>query len=100
MDFINLKYENMTWYDTYEEIKAKYPDTVFEEYWLTKDDVDKLREHEPVEKGWVTIKMDFRNILSAISKKNDDNERRILLHIGILSPFNDDPVIIIKQKGV
>lgn len=44
--------------------------------------------------------MDFRNILSAISKKNDDNERRILLHIGILSPFNDDPVIIIKQKGV
>lgn len=100
MNFINLKYENMTWYDTYEEIKAKYPDTVFEEYWLTKDDVDKLREHEPVEKGWVTIKMDFRNILSAISKKNDDNERRILLHIGILSPFNDDPVIIIKQKGV
>ena len=46
----------MTWYNTYEEIKAKYPDTVFEEYWLTKDDVDKLREHEPVEKGWVTIK--------------------------------------------
>lgn len=50
VNFINLKYENMTWYDTYEEIKAKYPDTVFEEYWLTKDDVDKLREHEPVEK--------------------------------------------------
>lgn len=24
----------------------------------------------------------------------------ILLHIGILSPFNDDPVIIIKQKGI
>ena len=29
----------MTWYDTYEEIKTKYPDTVFEEYWLTEDDV-------------------------------------------------------------
>ena len=65
----------MTWYNTYEEIKAKYPDTVFEEYWLTKDDVDKLREHE-------------------------GDERNILLHIGILSPFNDDPVIIIKQKGI
>lgn len=90
----------MTWYDTYEEIIAKYPDTVFEEYWLTKDDVNKLREHKPVEKGRVTINMDFRNILSVISKKNDDNERRILLHIGILSPFNDDPVIIIKQKEV
>lgn len=50
-NFINLKHENMTWYDTYEEIKTKYPDTVFEEYWLTKDD-------------------------------------------------NDDPVIIIKQKGI
>lgn len=45
----------MTWYDTYEEIKTKYPDTVFEEYWLTKDDADKLRNHESVKKGWVTI---------------------------------------------
>lgn len=26
----------MTWYNTYEEIKAKYPDTVFEEYWLVE----------------------------------------------------------------
>lgn len=45
----------MTWYDTYEEIKTKYPDTVFEEYWLTKDDADKLRNHESVKKGWATI---------------------------------------------
>lgn len=40
----------MTWYDTYEEIKAKYPDTIFEEYWLTKDDADKLRNHESVKR--------------------------------------------------
>lgn len=45
----------MTWYDTYEEIKTKYPDTVFEEYWLTKDDADKLKRYEPIKKGWVTI---------------------------------------------
>jgi hypothetical protein len=45
----------MTWYNTYEEIKTKYPDTVFEEYWLTKDDADKLKRHEPIKKGWVTI---------------------------------------------
>lgn len=111
MSFINLKHENMTWYDTYEEIKAKYPDTVFEEYWLTKDDVDKLREHEPVEKGWVTIKnepninsniisSDKLNINVIEADKNEGDERNILLHIGILSPFNDDPVIIIKQKGI
>lgn len=31
---------------------------------------------------------------------NEGDERNILLHIGVLSPFNDDPVIIIKQKGV
>lgn len=55
----------MTWYDTYEEIKAKYPDTVFEEYWLAEEDVAKLMNHEP-----------------------------------IIKAFNDDPVIIIKQKGV
>lgn len=111
MNFINLKHENMTWYDTYEEIKAKYPDTVFEEYWLTKDDVDKLREHEPVEKGWVTIKnepninsniisSDKLNINVIEADKNEGDERNILLHIGILFPFNDDPVIIIKQKGI
>lgn len=41
----------MTWYDTYEEIKTKYPDTVFEEYWLTKDDADKLKRYEPIKKG-------------------------------------------------
>lgn len=51
MSFIDLKYENMTWYDTYEEIKTKYPDTVFEEYWLTKDDADKLKRYEPIKKG-------------------------------------------------
>lgn len=34
------------------------------------------------------------------NEKNDGDERSILLHIGILSPFNDDPVIIIKQKGI
>lgn len=38
------------------------------------------------------------NIFSMM--KNEGDERNILLHIGILSPFNDDPVIIIKQKGV
>lgn len=34
------------------------------------------------------------------AEKNDGDERSILLHIGILSPFNDDPVIIIKQEGI
>lgn len=52
MNFINLNYENMTWYNTYEEIKAKYPDTVFEEYWLVEEDVAKLMGHEPIIKGW------------------------------------------------
>lgn len=111
MNFINLKHENMTWYDTYEEIKAKYPDTVFEEYWLVEEDVAKLMGHEPVIKGWAIIKnepnidsniisSDKLNINVIEAKKNDGDERNILLHIGILSPFNDDPVIIIKQKGV
>lgn len=36
------------------------------------------------------------NVIEA--EKNEGDERNILLHIGILSPFNDDPVIIIKQK--
>lgn len=93
MNFINLNYENMTWYNTYEEIKAKYPDTVFEEYWLVEEDVAKLMRHEPIIKGWAIIK-------AIEADKNEGDERNILLHIGILSPFNDDPVIIIKQKGV
>lgn len=42
MNFINLNYENMTWYNTYEEIKAKYPDTVFEEYWLVEEDYKRM----------------------------------------------------------
>lgn len=69
------------------------------------------REHEPVEKGWVTIKnepninsniisSDKLNINVIEADKNEGDERNILLHIGILSPFNDDPVIIIKQKGI
>lgn len=110
MSFIDLKYENMTWYDTYEEIKTKYPDTVFEEYWLTKDDADKLKRYEPIKKGWVTIENnpDTSGFIISSDKcvingfkaeKNDGDERSILLHIGILSPFNDDPVII-KQKGI
>lgn len=57
MNFINLNYENMTWYNTYEEIKAKYPDTVFEEYWLVEEDVAKLMRHEPIIKGWAIIKL-------------------------------------------
>lgn len=91
----------MTWYDTYEEIKTKYPDTVFEEYWLTKDDAGKLKRYEPIKKGWVTIENNPDTsgfIISA--EKNDGDEQSILLHIGILSPFNDDPVIIIKQEGI
>ena len=40
------------------------------------------------------------NINPIEADKNEGDERNILLHIGILSPFNDDPVIIIKQKGV
>lgn len=91
----------MTWYDTYEEIKTKYPDTVFEEYWLTKDDAGKLKRYEPIKKGWVTIENNPDTsgfIISA--EKNDGDERSILLHIGIPSPFNDDPVIIIKQEGI
>lgn len=51
MNFINLKYGDMTWCDTYEEIRVKYPDTVFEEYWLVKEDVAKLANHEPIIKG-------------------------------------------------
>lgn len=47
----------MTWYDTYEEIKTKYPDTVFEEYWLTKDDADKLRNHESVKRDGLQLKI-------------------------------------------
>ena len=95
----------MTWYNTYEEIKTKYPDTVFEEYWLTKDDADKLKRHEPIKKGWVTIENnpDTSNkcvINGFKAEKNDGDERSILLHIGIMSPFNDDPVIIIKQEGI
>lgn len=57
MNFINLNYENMTWYNTYEEIKAKYPDIVFEEYWLVEEDVAKLMGHEPIIKGWAIIKI-------------------------------------------
>lgn len=38
--------------------------------------------------------------LNQRAEKNEGNERNILLHVKILSPFNDDPVIIIKQKGV
>lgn len=101
----------MTWYNTYEEIKTKYPDTVFEEYWLTKDDADKLKRHEPIKKGWVTIENnpDTSDFIISSNKcvingfkveKNDGDERSILLHIGIMSPFNDDPVIIIKQEGI
>lgn len=101
----------MTWYDTYEEIKTKYPDTVFEEYWLTKDDAGKLKRYEPIKKGWVTIENnpDTSGFIISSDKcvlngfkaeKNDGDERSILLHIGILSPFNDDPVIIIKQEGI
>jgi hypothetical protein len=111
VNFINLKHENMTWYNTYEEIKAKYPDTVFEEYWLVEEDVAKLMNHEPIIKGWAIIKNDPNidsdiissnksNINVIEAEKNEGDERNILLHIGILSPFNDDPVIIIKQKGV
>lgn len=51
VNFINLKYGDMTWCDTYEEIRVKYPDTVFEEYWLVKEDVAKLANHEPIIKG-------------------------------------------------
>ena len=95
----------------YEEIKAKYPDTVFEEYWLVEEDVAKLMNHEPIIKGWAIIKNDPNidsdiissnksNINVIEAEKNEGDERNILLHIGILSPFNDDSVIIIKQKGV
>ena len=100
-----------TWYKTGEEIKAMYPDIIFEEYWITREDAAKLKRHEPVIKGWAIIKNDPNidsNIISSNksninvieAEKNEGDERNILLHIGILSPFNDDPVIIIKQKGV
>lgn len=95
-----------TWYSTYDEVKEKYKDVTFEEYWLTEKDVDKLMRHEPVVKGWVTIKNDpnidsdiiFSNINVIEAEKNKGNERNMLLHVGILSPFNDDPVLIIKQQ--
>ena len=96
----------MTWYDTYEEIKTKYPDTVFE---MSRGLGDVYKRQ--VKKGWVTIKnepninsniisSDKLNINVIEADKNEGDERNILLHIGILSPFNDDPVIIIKQKGI
>lgn len=47
----------MTWYNTYEEIKTKYPDTVFEEYWLTKDDADKLKRYEPIKRDGLQLKI-------------------------------------------
>lgn len=62
----------MTWYNTYEEIKAKYPDTVFEEYWLVEEDVAKLMRHEPIIKGWAIIKND-PNIDSNIISSNKSN---------------------------
>jgi hypothetical protein len=82
-----------------------------EEYWLVEEDVAKLMNHEPIIKGWAIIKNDPNidsdiissnksNINVIEAEKNEGDERNILLHIGILSPFNDDPVIIIKQKGV
>lgn len=40
-----------TWYKTGEEIKAMYPDIIFEEYWITREDAAKLKRHEPVIKG-------------------------------------------------
>lgn len=46
------------------------------------------------------ISSDKLNINVIEADKNEGDERNILLHIGILSPFNDDPVIIIKQKGI
>lgn len=75
------------------------------------NDADKLRNHESVKKGWVTIENnpDTSGFIISSDKcvingfkaeKNDGDERSILLHIGILSPFNDDPVIIIKQKEI
>lgn len=67
--------------------------------------------YEPIKKGWVTIENnpDTSGFIISSDKcvingfkaeKNDGDERSILLHIGILSPFNDDPVIIIKQEGI
>lgn len=57
-----------TWYKTGEEIKAMYPDIIFEEYWITREDAAKLKRHEPVIKGWATIEMNG-NILSCIAGK-------------------------------
>lgn len=48
----------------------------------------------------ITKRSNKSNINAIEADKNEGDERNILLHIGILSPFNDDPVIIIKQKGV
>lgn len=78
---------------------------------MVEEDVAKLMRHEPIIKGWAIIKNDPNidssiiysnklNINAIEADKNEGDERNILLHIGILSPFNDDPVIIIKQKGV
>lgn len=78
---------------------------------MVEEDFAKLMRHEPIIKGWAIIKNDPNidsniissnklNINAIEADKNEGDERNILLHIGILSPFNDDPVIIIKQKGV
>lgn len=87
-----------TWYKTGEEIKAMYPDIIFEEYWITREDAAKLKRHEPVIKGWATTEMNG-NILSCIVGKNKSDERDILLHIKALSSLDDDVAIRIHQEG-
>lgn len=61
-------------------------------------DVNKI-ENNPDTSGFI-ISSDKCVINGFKAEKNDGDERSILLHIGILSPFNDDPVIIIKQEGI
>lgn len=87
-----------TWYKTGEEIKAMYPDIIFEEYWITREDAAKLKRHGPVIKGWATIEMNG-NTLSCIAGKNKNDERDILLHIKALSSLDDDVAIRIHQEG-
>lgn len=69
-----------TWYKTGEEIKAMYPDIIFEEYWITRIEMN-------------------GNILSCIAGKNKSDERDILLHIKALSSLDDDVAIRIHQEG-
>lgn len=87
-----------TWYETAKEAKEKLSGKPFEEYWITEEDIKKLKNKEPIRKGWLVFKGLFQMMGDINTNKED---RRIILHIGKLNhEFEcDDPVILILQHG-